>query len=56
MVVPFTPGGAGDILSRMLGPRLEQKWGKPLIVENKPGAGGVIGAVAVQKARPTATR
>jgi tripartite-type tricarboxylate transporter receptor subunit TctC len=52
MVVPFTPGGAGDILSRMLGPRLEQKWGKPLIVENKPGAGGVIGAVAVQKAAP----
>jgi len=51
-VVPFTPGGAGDILSRMLGPRLEQKWGKPLIVENKPGAGGVIGAVAVQKANP----
>ena len=52
MIVPFTPGGAGDILSRMLGPRLEQKWGKPLIVENKPGAGGVIGAVAAQKAAP----
>ena len=52
MIVPFTPGGAGDILSRMLGPRLEQKWGKPLIVENKPGAGGVIGAVAAQKATP----
>lgn len=52
MVVPFTPGGAGDILARMIGPRLEQKWGKALIVENKPGAGGVIGAVAVQKAAP----
>ena len=52
MVVPFTPGGAGDILSRMLGPRLEQKWGKSLVVENKPGAGGVIGAVATQKAAP----
>jgi tripartite-type tricarboxylate transporter receptor subunit TctC len=52
MIVPFTPGGAGDILSRLLGPRLEQKWGKPLIVENKPGAGGVIGAVAEQKAAP----
>ena len=37
MVVPFPPGGAGDILSRMIGPRLEQKWGKPLVVENKPG-------------------
>ena len=52
MIVPFTPGGAGDILSRMLGPRLEQKWGKPFVVENKPGAGGVIGAVAAQKAAP----
>ncbi len=52
IVVPFTPGGAGDILSRMIGPRLEQKWGKSIVVENKPGAGGVIGAVAVQKAAP----
>ncbi len=52
MVVPFTPGGAGDILARMLGPRLEQRWGKSLIVENKPGAGSVIGAVAAQKAAP----
>jgi tripartite-type tricarboxylate transporter receptor subunit TctC len=52
MVVPFPPGGAGDILSRMIGPRLEQKWGKPLVVENKPGAGSLIGATAVQKAAP----
>jgi tripartite-type tricarboxylate transporter receptor subunit TctC len=52
MVVPFPPGGAGDILARLLGPRLEQKWGKPLVVENKPGAGSLIGTVAVQKAPP----
>jgi tripartite-type tricarboxylate transporter receptor subunit TctC len=52
MVVPFPPGGAGDILSRMIGPRLEQKWGKPLVVENKPGAGSLIAAAAVQKATP----
>jgi len=52
MVVPFPPGGAGDILSRTLAPRLEQKWGKPLVVENKPGAGSLIGATAVQKAAP----
>jgi tripartite-type tricarboxylate transporter receptor subunit TctC len=52
MVVPFPPGGAGDILARMIGPRLEQKWGKPLVVENKPGAGSLIGASAVQKAAP----
>ncbi|MCC6776754.1 MAG: tripartite tricarboxylate transporter substrate binding protein [Hyphomicrobiales bacterium] len=52
MVVPFTAGGAGDILSRLLGPRLEQRWGKPLIVDNKPGAGGVIGAQAAARAAP----
>ena len=52
MVVPFAAGGAGDILSRMLAPRLEQVWGKPLIVDNKPGAGGVIGAQAVARAVP----
>ena len=52
IVVPFTPGGAGDTLARLIGPRLEQKWGKPVVVENKPGAGSVIGAVAVQKASP----
>jgi tripartite-type tricarboxylate transporter receptor subunit TctC len=52
MVVPFAPGGAGDILARTLGARLEPSWGKPLIVENKPGAGGVIGALATARAEP----
>jgi tripartite-type tricarboxylate transporter receptor subunit TctC len=52
MIVPFAAGGAGDILARALGARLEPKWGKPMIVENKPGAGGIIGAVATQKADP----
>src|SRR4051794_8517581 len=52
MIVPFTAGGAGDILARTLGPKLEPKWGKSLIVDNKPGAGGVIGAVATTKAEP----
>lgn len=52
MIVPFAAGGAGDILSRMLAPRLEEKWGKPLVVENKPGAGGVIGANLVARATP----
>jgi tripartite-type tricarboxylate transporter receptor subunit TctC len=52
MVVPFASGGAGDILSRMLGPRLERRLGKPIIVENRTGAGGVIGANLVAKANP----
>lgn len=50
MVVPFAAGGAGDILSRMLAPRLEQAWGKPLVVDNRPGAGGVIAAQSVARA------
>jgi tripartite-type tricarboxylate transporter receptor subunit TctC len=52
IVVPFTPGGAGDILSRMIGRKLEPKWGKPILVENKPGAGGVIGAHTLMQADP----
>jgi tripartite-type tricarboxylate transporter receptor subunit TctC len=52
IVVPFSAGGAGDILARMLGERLEEKWGNSFIVENKTGAGGVIGTAAVAKAAP----
>ena len=52
MIVPFAAGGAGDILARLIGARLEPLWGKPVVVENKPGAGGVIGAVATAKAEP----
>ena len=52
MVVPFAPGGAGDTLARMLGPKLEQTWGKPLVVDKKPGAGGVIAANFTAKAAP----
>ena len=51
-VVPFPPGGAGDILSRILGKHLEQRLGKPFVVENKPGGGGVIGVVAASRAIP----
>ncbi len=52
MVVPFTPGGSGDILARLLGQKLEQSWGEPLIVKNRPGAGGVVAAVTVANAEP----
>jgi tripartite-type tricarboxylate transporter receptor subunit TctC len=52
MIVPFAAGGAGDIISRVLGPRLQQKWGQGLIVENKPGGGGLVAANAVAKAAP----
>jgi tripartite-type tricarboxylate transporter receptor subunit TctC len=52
IVVPFAAGGGGDILARMAAPRLEAKWGVPVVIENKPGAGGNIGATAVARAAP----
>ena len=54
-VVPFAAGGAGDILSRILSKHLEQRLGKPFVVENKPGGGGVTGVVAATKSSPTVT-
>ena len=52
LVVPFTPGTGIDILARAIGPRLVQRWGQPVIVDNKPGASGNIGAEFVGKAAP----
>ncbi len=50
IVVPFTPGGSTDMLARMLGQKLEQRLGKPFLVENRPGGGTVIAASAAAKA------
>lgn len=50
IVVPFTPGGGTDILSRIIGQKLNQSWGQPVVVENRPGASGTIGTAVVAKA------
>ena len=52
IVVPFTPAGTTDILARLFGQRLEQRLGKPFLVENRPGAGMQIGTTAVAKSAP----
>ena len=51
-VVPFTPGAATDFLARLLGKELEDRLGKPVVVENRPGAGTNIGSNSVAKAVP----
>ncbi len=52
IIVPFVPGGASDILARLLSTSLREPWGQPVIVENKTGAGGTIGTDVVVKAAP----
>ncbi len=52
IVVTFTTGGAPDILARLIGDRLQADWGQPVVVDNKPGAGGNTGADSVAKSAP----
>ena len=52
IVVSFGPGGGADIIGRILADSMQKKLGKPVIIENKPGAGGIIGNDVVAKAAP----
>lgn len=52
MIVPFAVGGPNDVMARVLGQRLSQETGQPVIIDNKAGAGGVIGTDAVAKSAP----
>jgi tripartite-type tricarboxylate transporter receptor subunit TctC len=51
-IVPFSPGGATDISARLLGERLSQMWGQTVIIENRAGAGGGVGAAEAARAAP----
>jgi tripartite-type tricarboxylate transporter receptor subunit TctC len=49
IIVPYAAGGTSDILARQIGPKLSDTWGQPVVVENKPGANGNVGADFVAK-------
>jgi tripartite-type tricarboxylate transporter receptor subunit TctC len=52
IIVPYAAGGTSDILARQIGPKLTDAWGQPVVVENKPGANGNVGADFVAKSAP----
>src|SRR5262245_32880618 len=52
IVVPFPAGGPSDVLARMIGQKMSEDWGQPVVVENRPGANTVLGAQQVAKAAP----
>jgi len=51
-IVPFPPGGINDVLARIVGDKLQAKWGQPVVVENRTGANGNIGAELAAQAEP----
>ena len=51
-IVPFTPGTAADSWARLLGPQISQRWGVPVVVDNRSGASGIIGIEAAANANP----
>jgi tripartite-type tricarboxylate transporter receptor subunit TctC len=52
IVVPFPPGGSADLLPRIVGEKLSERWGQPVIIDNRPGAAGNIGAEVVFRSEP----
>jgi tripartite-type tricarboxylate transporter receptor subunit TctC len=52
IIVPFAPGGSNDIVARAIGQKMNEDWGQVVVVDNRPGAGGVIGSEFVARAAP----
>jgi tripartite-type tricarboxylate transporter receptor subunit TctC len=52
LVIPFAPGGGSDVTARLLGPRISERLGQPVVIDNRPAASGIVGADIVAKAVP----
>jgi tripartite-type tricarboxylate transporter receptor subunit TctC len=52
ILVPFTPGSATDIMARHVAPRLADRWGRPVVIDNRPSAGGIVACQTVAEATP----
>jgi tripartite-type tricarboxylate transporter receptor subunit TctC len=52
LIIPFAAGGSNDVVGRAIGKKLTEAWGQPVVIENRPGAGALIGTEAVAKAHP----
>ena len=52
LIVPFTPGGTTDIMARTIGQKWTELWGKQVVIDNRPGAGGTVGVEAAAKSLP----
>lgn len=52
LLIPYPPGGSADMLARPLGAELHKKWGQPVVLEYKPGAGGAIASAQLARAKP----
>ncbi|HET7766326.1 MAG TPA: tripartite tricarboxylate transporter substrate-binding protein, partial [Burkholderiales bacterium] len=52
LVVGFPPGGGNDIIARLVGAKMQEAWGQPVVIENKPGANSIIATEFVAKSAP----
>ncbi len=52
LIIPFAAGGSNDVVGRAIGKKLTQAWGQPVVIDNRPGAGGLIGTASVATAQP----
>src|ERR1700744_1931244 len=52
LIIPFAAGGSNDLGGRAIGKKLTEVWGQPVVIENRAGAGGLLGTAAVAKAPP----